>query len=265
MNMKNISFIFLSSALFGLIALLVMIYSPSSLPLSTSLFSSTTSSSTTSSPPSITKEQKCLNYVFETAIRGNATSVLNAIDKFGWEDTFLMNVGDIKGQILTNELNKTSPKIVLEVGAYIGYSAVRIASILPSNSRLISVELSSTHINYARQMVDYAGLSDKVTFVEGTVTTSLKLFLLHENIQSFDFIFLDHSKGYYLSDLKYLLNEKYIQPGATIVADNVLLPGAPDYWFYVTFNSKFQTKSHFSQIEYLPLPDIVTVSKFLGY
>lgn len=177
-----------------------------------------------------------------------------------------MNVGDVKGQILTNELKKSSPKYVLEVGAYLGYSAVRIASQLPKDSHLISVELSPLHVSYARQTVEYAGLTDRVTFLEGTVpTTSLKSFLSQRNVEHFDFIFFDHAKGFYLPDLKYLLSEKLIQPNATIVADNVLLPGAPDYWFYVTFDSKFSTKSHFSQIEYLPLPDIVTVSKFLGY
>jgi catechol O-methyltransferase len=215
---------------------------------------------------SVPKEQKCLNYINRHAIKGNATSVLNAIDKFGWEESFLMNVGDIKGQILTDELKKSSPKFVLEVGAYLGYSAVRIASQLPADSHLISVELSPLHISYARQTVEHAGLTDRVTFLEGTVpTTSLKSFLAQRNVENFDFIFLDHHKGFYLPDLKYLLSEKLIQPNATIVADNVLLPGAPDYWYYVIFDSKFSTKSHLSRIEYLPLPDIVTVSKFLGY
>lgn len=212
----------------------------------------------------ILREINCLKFIIENAEKNNPISVLNTIDKFGWEESFLMNVGDIKGQILTDELKKKSPKIILEVGAYIGYSAVRISSQLSNESKLISVELSPTNINYAKQTVDYAGLSDRVTFVEGTVTTALKPYLEKENIDGFDFVFLDHNKQYYLSDLKYLLNENLLKPGAIVVADNVLIPGAPDYWYFVSFDPRFTTKSHFTRIEYLPLPDVVTVSRFLG-
>lgn len=225
----------------------------------------------------LTREINCLNYIKKYSIKYNSTSVLNIIDKFGWEETFLMNIGDIKGEILIHELNKKKPKNILEVGTYIGYSAIRISSQLKQNnlqnndnndnttkSRFISLDISSTHLNYAKETVEYAGLSDYVTFLEGTVTTTLKSFVEKENIDGFDFVFLDHHKKFYLSDLKYLLSENLLKPGAIIVADNVLLPGSPDYWYFISFDPRFVTKSHFTRLEYLPLPDVVTVSQYIG-
>jgi catechol O-methyltransferase len=40
------------------------------------------------------------------------------------------NVGDVKGKILDDALLKKNPKYALELGAYCGYSAVRIGRLL---------------------------------------------------------------------------------------------------------------------------------------
>lgn len=112
--------------------------------------------------------------------------------------------------------------------------------------------------------VEYAGLSDKVDFVEGTVTTVLKEHMKKNGIDQFDFVFIDHEKSLYLPDLKYLLDEHMIAAGAVIVGDNILFPGAPDYRVFVNTDPRFRTVEHTSHVEYLPIPDVVTVSVFVG-
>ena len=56
-----------------------------------------------------------------------------------------------------------------------------------------------------------------------------------------------------------------LRKGSVVVADNVLLPGAPDYRRYVKTSTKFSTVEH---IVDLPashvICDIMTVSEFLG-
>lgn len=99
------------------------------------------------------REMRCLEYVKKHAIQGNATDVLLKIDTFGWSEDFLMNVGDAKGAILTAEVKKKSPRYALEVGAYVGYSATRIASDLVPGGRLTSVEFSAENAAIARAMV----------------------------------------------------------------------------------------------------------------
>ena len=99
------------------------------------------------------RETRCLEYVRQHAIQGNATDVLLKIDEFGWNEDFLMNVGDAKGEILTAAVKKKSPLHALEVGAYVGYSATRIASDLGPGGRLTSVEYSPENAAVARAMV----------------------------------------------------------------------------------------------------------------
>jgi catechol O-methyltransferase len=203
--------------------------------------------------------------VKQHAIKGNADSVISAIDKFGWTDSWLMNIGDAKGFYLSNAVTKKQPKYALEVGAFVGYSAVLIGSKLSQDGKLISVEFSEPNAKIARQMVDFAGLSNKVTIVSGTVTTILKQYMNENEIEYFDLVFLDHDKNYYLSDLQYLLNENLIRKGSIIVADNVLVPGAPEYRQFVNSNPRIVTVEHTSHLEYMPsMTDIVTESELVN-
>jgi catechol O-methyltransferase len=85
---------------------------------------------------------------------------MKAIDTSGWNEDWL-----------SDAVMKKQPENALEIGAYCGYSAVHIASILPEGSHLTSIDISTDHVAIAREMIEYAGLSDKVTFTVGTVTT----------------------------------------------------------------------------------------------
>jgi len=53
-----------------------------------------------------------------------------------------MNIGDSKGQILDQEIKSRSPKVVLELGSYCGYSSIRMANLLPNDSILISIDVN---------------------------------------------------------------------------------------------------------------------------
>lgn len=52
---------------------------------------------------------ECLAYVREHATEGDARSVWRAIDDFS-RVNFLMNVGDVKGDIVEHELESIKPK-----------------------------------------------------------------------------------------------------------------------------------------------------------
>ena len=55
---------------------------------------------------------------------------MTTIDKFCWEEKWMMNVGDVKGKILDDAVNQTKPMKALELGTYCGYSSVRIGRLL---------------------------------------------------------------------------------------------------------------------------------------
>ncbi|EEY62735.1 uncharacterized protein PITG_14529 [Phytophthora infestans T30-4] len=100
--------------------------------------------------------EKCLSFVHKNAKKGNPQSVVAAIDTFGYEHHWMMNVGDVKGEILDEELEKVKPKILVELGGHLGYSALRFAS------KMRELSGPSAH------MIEFAGLSDMVTIIVGT-------------------------------------------------------------------------------------------------
>ncbi|CAD7963749.1 unnamed protein product [Amoebophrya sp. A120] len=82
--------------------------------------------------------------------------------------------------------------------------------------------------------------------------------------KNIDLLFLDHLKHLYLSDLH--LSLPSLANNATVVADNILSPGAPDYraWVLGEEGKKlFSTEVHLLHVEYCPsIPDEVLVSTY---
>ena len=48
-----------------------------------------------------------------------------------------------------------------------------------------------------------------------------------------DFVFIDHDKSAYLTDLLSILDRGWLHPGSIVVADNIKVPGAPKYREYM--------------------------------
>lgn len=66
------------------------------------------------------------------------------------------------GCILDSVVTEVNPETVLELGTYCGYSTVRIASLLPPQAKLITLEFNPGNAAIARQVIAWAGLEDKV-------------------------------------------------------------------------------------------------------
>ncbi|HEX5170565.1 MAG TPA: hypothetical protein VFW11_15420, partial [Cyclobacteriaceae bacterium] len=115
------------------------------------------------------REEKVVNTVLQKAKKGDAADVVRVIDNFGHNNSLLMNVGDRKGAILDSALMRTKPNVILELGCYVGYSAIRMAQKLSNGGHLYSVEFSADNAALARRIIDHAGLSDRVTVVVGSL------------------------------------------------------------------------------------------------
>ena len=84
---------------------------------------------------------------------------------------------------------------------------------------------------------------------------------------SLDLLFIDHDKSAYLSDLRSILDRGWLHPGSIVVADNILVPGAPEYRAFMREQQgrMFDTVEHRAHGEYQSLlPDMVLESEFLG-
>jgi catechol O-methyltransferase len=192
--------------------------------------------------------QDTLDYVLSNAEKGKPVSVLETIDKFALETgKFLMNVGPEKGKILQSSLQKHNPKTVLELGSFIGYSAILIASTIDDDAMLYSVDPDQNSIEISQKMVDFAGLSNKVNFINSKAETAIPTF---KNI--LDFVFIDHVKKKYFSDLILLENTNLLSSKSVVFADNVGLfaDSMEDYFNHVRNSGIYNSENIGAHLEY---------------
>ena len=75
------------------------------------------------------REAAVVDYVLTNARQGDIDDVLGVIDRFAYEQSILINVGDEKGELLDAAVHRADPSLALELGTYCGYSALRIARV----------------------------------------------------------------------------------------------------------------------------------------
>lgn len=217
------------------------------------------------------REAAAADYVETHARRGDVDDVLATVDRYAYEESFLVNVGDEKGALLDAAVRRADPALVLELGTYCGYGALRIARAAP-RARVVSVELSGANAEVAQRIWTHAGVADRVSCVVGTVgdggATLDRLALGHGFSKgALDFLFVDHDKNAYLADLLAILDRGWLRRGAIVMADNVGFPGAPKYRAYMREQQGvlFDTVEHPAHVEYQSLiPDLVLESEYLG-
>ena len=87
-------------------------------------------------------KERLVEYVLANAPKGDVQATIKLIDEFGSKTSFLMNIGDEKGALLDDVVLRTQPKHALELGAFCGYSGLRIGRALPAGGKLFSIEMN---------------------------------------------------------------------------------------------------------------------------
>ena len=146
-----------------------------------------------------------------------------------------MNVGDDKGKIVTDLIAEVKPHVMVELGGYIGYSALLFGDAVrkAGGIRYFSLERNPEFAAVIMSLVDLAGLSDVVKVVVGSSADSIKRLHSEGAIRHIDLMFLDHYKPAYTSDLKLCEHLGLVATGTVLAADNVIKPGNPPYLEYV--------------------------------
>ena len=218
------------------------------------------------------REEDAARHVLGRTRPGDTDAVIRAIDEYACRRKFLINVGDEKGAILERAVARVAPACALELGAYIGYSALRIVRRLPPGARLCSVESSPANAEIARRIIDHAGAADRVTVIVGSLgdggKTMARLEAEHGVRRAgLDLVFVDHSKDQYLPDLERILGAGWLHPGSVVLADNLGFPGSPEYRRYMDAaeGKQWNTVRHRAHVEHQRLmPDLVFESTFLA-
>ncbi|MGH8101950.1 MAG: O-methyltransferase, partial [Chthoniobacterales bacterium] len=114
------------------------------------------------------REARLADYVAKNAKDGDVADVIRVIDEYGYNESYLINVGDEKGLILDAAIARAKPQRILELGTYCGYSALRMARAAPT-AQIISIEFNADNAQIARRIFEHAGVSSRITIVVGTL------------------------------------------------------------------------------------------------
>lgn len=134
-----------------------------------------------------------------------------------------INVSPAQGKLLHLLARVQGARKILELGTLGGYSTIWLARALPSDGRLISLEIDPKRAEIARANIARAELANAVEIRVGRAADSLQK-LVEEGRGPFDLIFIDADKPGYAEYLTWSL--KLSRPGTLIIADNVVRKGA---------------------------------------
>ena len=159
--------------------------------------------------------------------------------------------------LLKTMVTLVSPARILEVGTAVGYSALLMASVMPENCRITTIEKYEKRIPEAKENFRLAGMEEKITLLEGDAAE-----ILAELSQPFDFIFMDAAKGQYMHFLPDVL--RLLAPGGLLVSDNVLQEGniiesryavcRRDRTIHARMREYLYTLTHHDELETVVLP-----------
>ena len=129
-----------------------------------------------------------------------------------------MMVGRIEGRFLATLVALSGARRILEFGTFTGYSSISMASALPADGKVITLDVDREATAIARRYMDESGHGDKIEIRLGPALETL------QDVEGpFDLIFIDADKpnyvNYYESALPLLADD------GLVIADNVLWSG----------------------------------------
>lgn len=182
-----------------------------------------------------------------------------------------MNIGSNKGALVTSLIAERKPSTFIELGVYVGYSAVLFGDAVRANGgkKYIGIENNPEMAAVANQLVDLAGLRDFSQIIVGSSNeVLLELIRERKEITQVEMLMLDHWQELYRPDTWLLEELGVLVPGVSVlVADNIIMPGAPDYreWMEATPEKKKQLLKKLDVGSLHPNPEVVyetTVPEF---
>ena len=144
--------------------------------------------------------------------------------------------GSAQGQLMRMLVQMTGARRILELGTFTGYSAICMASALPEDGHLDTLELNDELEDLILEGFERAGLSEKIDLHIGDCKETLKRMRSEMGLDKvaphsetaveehlYDIVYIDANKREYPE--YYELVFDMIRPGGLILGDNVIWDG----------------------------------------
>ena len=126
--------------------------------------------------------------------------------------------GFYQGRVLSMLANMIRPKVVLEIGTYLGYSALCFAEGLAEGGKVITIDINEETNKVARSFADRSPFAGQIDFHLGEAAH-----IIPSLPDTFDLVFIDADKTNYSNYFDLVFDK--LRRGGFIVADNVLWSG----------------------------------------
>lgn len=130
--------------------------------------------------------------------------------------------GPVQGRFLKMIVEMCGARRVLELGSFTGYSGICLASGLPEDGHLDTLEINDELEDLILEGFSRAGLRERISLHIGDCLETLKRFR-EEGRELYDLVFIDANKRDYPEYYELLFD--LVRPGGWILADNVLWDG----------------------------------------
>jgi caffeoyl-CoA O-methyltransferase len=129
-----------------------------------------------------------------------------------------MMVGRIEGRFLATLVALSGAHRILEFGTFTGYSSISMASALPPDGKVITLDVDPEATAIARRYMDESGHGEKIEIRLGPALETLR------DVEGpFDLVFIDADKENYVNYYEAAL--PLLADDGLLIADNVLWSG----------------------------------------
>jgi predicted O-methyltransferase YrrM len=126
--------------------------------------------------------------------------------------------GHVQGRFLSMISCLVHPERILEIGTFMGYSALCLAEGLQPNGKLYTIEIREDDAARAREYFSKSLYNNKIVLHTGNAIELIPTFK-----EQWDIVFIDADKIGYID--YYELTLPFVKPNGLIIADNVLFHG----------------------------------------
>jgi len=134
-----------------------------------------------------------------------------------YEDSSMLS-GFYQGRLLSIISRMIRPRVVVEIGTYLGYSTLCLAEGLAPDGIVISLDINEETNRVAQSFIERTEYADRIHLRLGEAA-----FLLPHLENIYDLVFIDADKPNYSNYYNLVIDD--VRPGGFIIADNVLWSG----------------------------------------
>lgn len=169
------------------------------------------------------EEARLLAYVRKVGIQESATLKKCRLETLKNRSDATMMTAPEEAAFLAFVVKLIGAKKGLEIGVFTGYSSIALAKALPDDGTLTVCEMDAELLNIAAGYWQEADLSHKITSYQGDAVISLQKLLTEDNLESFDFVYIDANKEGYRDYYEFAL--QLVKPNGLVMIDNTLWSG----------------------------------------